>query len=143
MKFVFSLLTMLIVVFACWNVAGNAAPAGEKGDRVRVVGVPHCQTTCKDCAAVCETTLAYCRKQGGQHVTAAHLNALRDCIATCKLSADFMNRNSDAMKESCFLCKEICERCAASCDAFKDDPKMKECSDTCRKCAKTCEKMSG
>lgn len=100
-----------------------------------------CIKECNSCAAMCKDTLAYCKKKGGSHVEKKHITALEDCIATCKISEDFMKRGSDLMKKTCALCEEACRKCAESCDTFKDDPKMKACAEKCRKCADSCKKM--
>ncbi len=100
-----------------------------------------CMQTCNSCAEICEKTLAYCKKQGGKHAEASHINALKDCIATCKISEDFMKRGSSLMNKTSALCEEACRKCAEACDTFKDDKVMKDCADECRKCADSCKKM--
>lgn len=101
-----------------------------------------CIEECKKCKKICETTLAYCKKKGGKHAEAKHINVLKDCIASCNLSADYMTRNSANHMKSCGFCAEICKACAESCEEFKDDKQMKECAEECRRCAESCTKMS-
>jgi hypothetical protein len=128
----FFLLTMLLSGF------GTTLSASAEGAK----GGMSCQSVCSSCAAKCEKTLAYCKKKGGKHVEKAHLTAIQDCIATCKLSDDFMKRGSAMMSKACELCKEACLKCAEACETFKGDKTMKDCADECRKCAASCEKMS-
>jgi hypothetical protein len=112
----------------------GAKPTSEYGS---------CHSACAKCEEVCQTTLTYCLKQAGAHKESAHIKAIQDCIATCKLSQDFMTRGSDLSKSVCNLCEDACKRCADSCDTFKDDKTMKACAEECRKCAKSCENMKG
>lgn len=102
---------------------------------------PTCQSECKSCAAECEKTMAYCLKQGGKHKEAKHIQVLKDCIATCKTSNDFMARGSDLSSQMCGVCAEACKRCAESCATFKDKA-MQQCADECKKCQETCQNMA-
>jgi hypothetical protein len=102
-----------------------------------------CYDACQKCEGVCETTLKYCLKQGGQHKEGGHVKTIRDCIATCKLSRDFMARGSEMVQSTCGLCADACKRCADSCETFKDDKRMQSCAQECRKCAQSCENMKG
>jgi hypothetical protein len=100
-----------------------------------------CASECKTCASECEKTLAYCLKQGGKHKESKHIQALKDCIATCKISQDFMSRGSDLSSQTCAVCAEACKRCAESCATFKDKA-MQQCADECKKCEESCASMS-
>ena len=135
MKRILMIFAMLAVMVAGLNLAQSAFAQGKAS--------PECKTECNTCATVCEKTVAYCEKQGGKHAEAAHINAIKDCVATCKMSDKLMSHDSDLMSKSCALCKEACLKCAETCDTFKGDKQMKECADECRKCAKSCEKMAG
>jgi hypothetical protein len=99
-----------------------------------------CASECNTCATECEKTLAYCLKQGGKHKEAKHIQALKDCIATCKVSHDFMSRSSDLSTQTCALCAQACKRCADSCATFPDKA-MQECAAECKKCEKSCTEM--
>lgn len=101
-----------------------------------------CTEQCRKCDKVCETTLAYCRKKGGKHAEVKSISRLEDCIASCKLSADYMSRKSENHMKSCGFCAEICRSCAETCEQFKDDKQMKECAEECRRCLDSCTKMS-
>lgn len=101
-----------------------------------------CHSQCSNCARVCEKTLSYCKKQGGKHTEANHINVLKDCISTCKQSSDFMARGSSLQKEACNLCAQACTKCAESCETFKGDKTMQDCARECRKCADSCKKMA-
>ena len=101
-----------------------------------------CKTECSTCASICERTLSYCNKHGGKHTQPNHVKALKDCISTCKQSADFMLRNSQLQNAACSLCEQACTKCAESCEAFAGDKTMKSCAEECRKCAESCKEMS-
>lgn len=139
MKRVVLLLSVMIGLFAVsvTSTIVSALPAGAQH-----MNMDACEATCRKCQKVCEETLAYCKKKGGKHAEAKHINTLKDCILSCKTSADFLSRNSANHMKSCGFCASICKVCAESCDTFADDKKMKDCADECRKCAESCEKMS-
>jgi len=101
-----------------------------------------CMTECNKCQSTCEDTLKYCDKQGNAHSDAKHINAIKDCISTCKLSKELLSRGSDLAAQTCGLCAEACKRCAESCASFKDDKKMQACAEECRKCETTCANMA-
>jgi hypothetical protein len=108
---------------------------------------PACRAECGTCAEMCEKTLAYCEKQGGKHADPKHLALLKDCIATCKLSEQFMKTGSQFQPQACTLCAEVCTKCAESCESIKDkegkvDKQMQACAEECRKCAEACKKMA-
>ncbi len=135
MNRIFTMFAMLIMLLSGFGMTLSASAEGGKGGM-------SCQSACSTCAAKCEKTLAYCKKKGGKHLEKTHINALKDCIATCKMSDDFMTRGSAMMNKACEICKEACLKCAEACETFKGDKAMKECADECRKCAASCEKMS-
>jgi hypothetical protein len=106
------------------------------------MNMKECIENCSNCHNICLETLAYCLGKGGQHVASAHMQALLDCADTCRISADFMLRNSALHGRTCGLCAEACERCAKSCEAFGNDAQMKKCAEICRRCAKSCQEMA-
>lgn len=80
---------------------------------------------------------------GGKHAEESHLNLLKDCVEICKMSSEFMERDSDHSKALCKLCAEICDACAKSCEELDpSDKKMADCAKACRECAKTCREMA-
>src|SRR5271156_5526840 len=110
MKRILTIFAMLAVMVAGLNLAQSAIAQGASK------ASPECKTECNTCAKVCEKTVAYCQKKGGKHAEAAHLNAIKDCVATCKLSDELMSRDSGLMSKSCAVCKEACLKCAETCD---------------------------
>ncbi len=102
-----------------------------------------CIDNCLDCHSVCTETVNYCLQKGGPHAEPNHIRLLLDCAEICQTSADFMLRGSDLHHETCGVCADVCEQCAADCDHFGDDKVMKACADTCRKCAQSCRQMAG
>ena len=95
-----------------------------------------------ECYKVCLETKMYCLKQGGKHVSPEHMQALADCIEACKISENFMIRNSPLHSKVCAVCAEACKKCAESCEAMGDDQQMKKCAQACRKCEETCRAMA-
>jgi len=137
--FLFAVLSCLTLMLAALNPV-RAAHHTESGAKVPTA-YGSCHSACSKCQEVCETTLAYCSKQAGEHKNTAHIKALQDCIATCKMSEDFMTRGSQLSHSVCNLCEEACKKCAESCETFKDDKQMKACAEECRKCAESCQTM--
>lgn len=100
-----------------------------------------CIRICQQCHDECQDTLFnYCLTQGGKHVEESHVRLMADCIEICRVSADFMGRDSAMHAAVCAACAEICEACAKSCEAI-DDQAMKHCAEICRRCAKSCRDM--
>jgi len=142
------------IAIICLLLAGLAAPWGtqlpaqaQATEHTQQVSdtAPHsiteCTSECKTCQVECEKTLSYCLKQDDSHKEPKHIQVLKDCIATCKVSHDFMSRSSDLAGKVCSLCAEACKRCAESCSAFKDKV-MQHCANECRKCEQSCRKMA-
>lgn len=102
-----------------------------------------CITNCQDCHSICIETINHCLQMGGEHAEPAHIRLLMDCAQICQTSADFMLRMSDVHPQTCGVCADVCEMCAADCDRFGDDEVMKACADMCRKCAASCRVMAG
>lgn len=103
-----------------------------------------CIKDCQECAAVCAETTSHCLAIGGKHAEARHIRVLIDCTEICRLSADWMLRDSDFDTRVCTVCAEVCRSCADSCQKLAgDDELMRRCADMCRRCAESCDRMSG
>ena len=103
-----------------------------------------CVTNCLECHRICTETVAHVLHGSGHHSEAQHLTALLDCAQMCALSADFMTRGSPHHSHVCAECAEICNACAALCEAHPDpDGQMKRCAEACRRCAQSCGQMGG
>ncbi len=96
-----------------------------------------CESKCGECAEMCQKNLDYCKKKGGAHAKAEHINLMKDCIAMCKTNSELRSRKSKYAADSSKLCAKICNDCAASCESLKD-PKLKECVEMCKACAECC-----
>jgi|SRR5579875_783569 len=105
--------------------------------------VKACIELCKECHAMCESTIQYCLQLGGPHVEASHLRLMRDCAQICQTGTDFMLRGSPLHTLVCGVCAQICLRCAESCEHVgPGDAQMKACADLCRQCAQSCQQMA-
>lgn len=67
---------------------------------------------------------------------AVHMMA---CAEICQTSANMMLIGTHHHKHTCRECAEICEECAANCDAVGG---MEACAEQCRKCAASCRAMA-
>ena len=102
-----------------------------------------CIENCRECHTVCQETLSYCLEEGGKHAESSHLTTLLACAEICSTSANFMTWGIDLHPQVCGVCSDMCERCAASCESFKDDETMRRCGEVCRRCAESCASMAG
>ncbi len=97
---------------------------------------------CGKCYKACTATFKHCMELGGDHVLPKHLNTLKDCMEICKITEDFMLRDSEHVKCLCDECEKITELCAQSCEETDpNDEQMKECAKACRECAESCKDM--
>ncbi|MEZ0390943.1 MAG: four-helix bundle copper-binding protein [Pseudobdellovibrionaceae bacterium] len=101
-----------------------------------------CIQNCVQCSQVCEQMIQHCLMKGGNHAELRHIRLLQDCSEICRVSADFMIRESHFHIRTCETCAEVCLACAADCERLLDDELMRVCADVCRNCAETCQKMS-
>lgn len=137
-RIIFSLL--VILSFISFNPMLNAATAADKAAKAGAA-CSH-DDVCKSCQKSCEDALKYSLAKGGKHADKAHINALKDCIAMCKVSADLGSRNSALLPKIREACAEACKKCAASCESL-NDPKLKDCITACNECEKSCSSSSG
>lgn len=124
----------------------SAARASEKNLEIIFKNVNSdmqiCIQNCLECARVCEHLIQHCLKKGGKHSHPQHIRRLQDCVDICLVSAQFMTRESSFHHETCSVCANICETCAADCEKMADDEVMKICAQVCQTCAESCKKMS-
>jgi hypothetical protein len=136
-RIIFSLL--VILSFIAFNPMLNAATAADKAKTGAACSK---EDLCKSCQKTCEDALKYCLSKGGKHAAKEHIDALKDCIAMCKVSAELGARNSSLLPKIREACAEACKKCAASCEAL-NDPKLKDCVTACNECEKSCSSGTG
>lgn len=117
----------------------SKAESSTRGASKTSAPMEACEQNCTACVSICEKTLASCIQKGGAHVAPAHLEALLDCIDSCRTSAAFLARGSALHKQSCELCAAACQRCADSCNQMADDSQMKACAAACLACVASCK----
>ncbi|MCK8786881.1 four-helix bundle copper-binding protein [Roseomonas sp. NAR14] len=99
-----------------------------------------CIEECLRCHSTClSMAMNHCLEVGGQHVEPAHFKLMMACAEICQTSANMMLIGTHHHKHTCRECAEICEECAASCDAVGG---MEACAEQCRKCAASCRAMA-
>jgi hypothetical protein len=96
---------------------------------------------CMACQKKCEEVLTYCTGKGGKYEQANVTNALKDCVAACKMTDEFFARGSNLSGKAALFVSEAAINCAKSCESFKDDDKMNACANECRKTAGNCSKL--
>ena len=102
-----------------------------------------CIERCEDCHDACVEAIVYCLEQGGEHARPEHIALLLDCSQLCHTTKDSMQRGSPAHASICGCCREVCERCAESCETLGDDQQMAACARLARRCAESCAQMAG
>lgn len=89
-----------------------------------------CRRTSEECfAALLRDASAYTRWYAVQ--------ALRDCIDVCSLTAGLLARHSVYSEPMLRLCAAVCEACASYCGQ-STDPACQACARACQHCARTC-----
>lgn len=102
-----------------------------------------CMQHCWEARHECQSMLFnHCIIVGGEHIAAAHIRIMADCIQACQTAADFMVRGSLFHASECASCADVCEACAESCERI-GGKEMKKCAEMCRRCAESCRRMSG
>lgn len=101
----------------------------------------NCIVSCVTCMQACEECLTACYKEPDLNARVKCVSMLRDCADICVLAAQYMSRNSAHSKMICKMCADMCEKCAADCETFKDSH-CKKCAEVCRACAEECRKMA-
>jgi len=115
---------------------------GMPGMQPGTMTAQSCIESCWQSHVMCLQTERYCMEMDGMHSTAAHLTLLADCAAMCETTADTLLRRSAQHAAICIACAQLCDSCAADCEAFRGDARMLECARTCRGCAEHCRAMS-
>lgn len=125
----YAILSLAVALAVLWS-TGVPVFAMDKGSV--------CAGDCRACAKICEDTLKYFNEKGGNYTDTKRVQLITDCIAICKLSADFKERKSEFAVNIQQTCAEICSKCAKACEELKDD-KLKECIAKCNECAQMCK----
>ena len=100
-----------------------------------------CIDNCTQCHAICLETINYCLEKGGKHAAPEHIALLTSCADICATSASGMLRGSAVHPVICGACAQVCDQCAADCEAMAD-PEMTHCAEICRRCAQSCAAMA-
>lgn len=103
--------------------------------------VQQCIQDCHECGSTCQETISYCLRMGGRHVELSHMKLMIDCAEICRVSENYMLRDSAFSAAICAVCAEVCQRCAESCAQFTGDTMMQDCAEVCRRCSASCQRM--
>lgn len=94
----------------------------------------------KACETSCRNAASYARSKKG----AAYKEVVKraeDCAELCRVSGNFMERDSSMSEKLAALCAEACAGCAKACEATKDKA-LAACIDSCKKCSDCCSSES-
>ena len=100
-----------------------------------------CIENCMASHKSCEQLIIHCLMKGGAHADANHIRTLMDCSQICRVSADFMLRDSQLYHQVAEVCALACQACADDCRQMSDDNAMMACADICDRSAATCRAM--
>jgi len=100
----------------------------------------NCIDACLHCYQVCtQMFMGHCLESGGRHVEPEHARLMTTCAEICRTAAHAMLSQATVHTAICGACAQVCEQCAASCQAIGD---MDECVRACRTCAESCRTMA-
>lgn len=97
-----------------------------------------CARECMNCHDLCLEIINYCLIQGGPYAAPVNIGVLSDCAEICRLTSEFLTRDSNFFREVCNLNEKVCDNCADLTGRFSDDDKMLMCSNVCRETAVLC-----
>jgi len=92
------------------------------------------------CAAQCTRCYDACMLEKENNNLQRCMMFDQDCAEVCRLTGQFLERNSDNQDLLLKLCEEICERCAEECERHDDLEHCRECATACRNCIEACRK---
>lgn len=100
-----------------------------------------CAEQCLACYRICTETVAAAARGDGPTLDKTSLGLLEDAADICKAAAAFLLRGSFLHHVTCRACAEVCERCAAQCDAFaRKEVALRACVAACWSCAEACRR---
>ena len=109
------------------------APAGPEA-----AGLQTSIQACLECYSACVKTEAHCLSKAAEYVKEERLRTLRDCASICRVTADFMLRDSPRHGLLRGVCAKIAGQCAVDCREFKDDGQMRACAELCDAAERSC-----
>jgi hypothetical protein len=98
--------------------------------------------SCRNCREICEETIFYAIKRGGDLAQMDVLGVLMDCAGSSNLSAKMMLRGSPYLRRMIPSVIEVCEACAAMCDTVPNDTYFSTCAKSARRCADNLKQMT-
>ena len=100
-----------------------------------------CINACKTCAILCDLCATSCKSEPNSGMLQRCIALDTDCAAFCRLTVDYMIRQSEFCDLACEDCAELCGACAEECAKHQMNHCQK-CVDACRKCMEECLTMS-
>lgn len=93
------------------------------------------------CAAQCAYCYNGCQMEKEKDEFTTCMAYDKDCEDICRLTAQFIERNSDNSELLLKICGEICQKCAAECEKHSHLEHCMKCAEACKKCADICEEQ--
>lgn len=117
--------------------ARTSSLAAESSD------VQACIDLCVRCARTClDKTANVCLEKSGRHARPSHIALMLGCADLCSTTARFLIMHAMLEHKLCFVCAEVCEACAVSCEQLQDMEDMEDCVEVCRACAVACRRLA-
>jgi hypothetical protein len=107
----------------------------------------HHGSLCADACAACATSCASCFEHcagllsEGKKEHALTMRLCNDCSDVCATAAKLVAGRGPLHLAYCDLCAKACDRCAAECANYPNEPHMVACAKSCRTCAAACRDL--
>ncbi|MCB5185736.1 four-helix bundle copper-binding protein [Methylobacillus gramineus] len=98
-----------------------------------------CIEALKSCIEACEHCAAACRSEGSPLHMQRCIKLDTDCAEFCRLTLNFLQRESEFADLVVEDCAEICRACGEECAGHQFDH-CQQCAKACQHCLDTCLK---
>jgi hypothetical protein len=99
-----------------------------------------CLSACQACATACLQCAIGCLQESEVKMLTGCIRLDLECAHLCSLAASSLARTDAHRADTCRLCAQVCQDCAAEC-VKHDMAHCQACADACRQCAGACLAM--
>jgi hypothetical protein len=97
---------------------------------------------CNACADECDHCATACLQEKDVAMLARCIRLDMDCAQICRLAAGYMARDSELAIDICQVCAAVCDACAEECEKHGHMDHCQACAEACRRCAEECRRMA-